>query len=149
MRLKGHLLASGAVSAGIYAATGSAKMAACSFAAGVLLDADHLIDYWRDHSFNLDLSRFFSVCHECDLSKTMLPLHSVELLLLLAAAACFTRSGAITALALGSGQHLFFDQLVNKVYPYSYSFFYRMGKGFRSDAVFTNVRPGAGKNGND
>ncbi len=138
MHLKEHIIASSITSAGIYIATRSARMAAVSFAAGVLLDLDHFVDYWKDHSFNLDIPRFFTACHECDLTKTRLFLHSAELLLFLTAAAYFTRSGVITALALGLCQHLAFDQFSNEIYPASYIFAYRLSKGFRVEAIFSN-----------
>ena len=138
MHLKEHIIASSIASAGIYAATRSVKMTAVSFAAGVLLDLDHFVDYWKENSFNLDMRQFFKACHECNLTKTRLFLHSAELIVLSAAAAYFTRSGIITALTLGACQHLALDQLTNKIYPASYLLTYRWSKGFRAEAVFTN-----------
>ena len=150
MMLKSHVAASAAVGAGLYAATSSIEMAAASFAAGVFLDLDHLIDYWHEHSFNLDVRRFFDVCRECDLEKTRLFAHSAELLALAASAAYFTRSALLAGLALGMCQHLAFDQFVNKVYPGSYFLVVRWLTGFKAETVFSNIADLRGnKNGND
>ena len=139
MRFTGHVLASGVVGAGIYAATGSLKMASVSFAAGVFLDLDHLMDYWENHSFNFNVSRFFNVCNECDLKTTKLFLHSAELAVIMTLAAYLTRSGTLAALTLGIYQHLALDQFFNKVNAASYVFIYRWSKGFRGEAVFNNL----------
>jgi len=148
MRIKEHIGASAAISIGIYAATGSGIMAAWSFLAGSLLDLDHLIDYWEDYSFNIDISRFISVCYNCQLIKTRLYLHSFELLLVAAAAAYITRSSIIAGAALGLAQHIALDQMVNKVYPASYFLIYRWRKGFYADFVFRNVPKRVETNGN-
>jgi hypothetical protein len=140
MRLSKHIIASGIISAGIYAFTNSVKMAAVSFASGVLLDLDHVVDYWLHDSFNLDLSRFFDICYTRSLSKTRFFLHSAELVVILAAAAFFTRSSLLTALVLGACQHLMFDQVLNDVYLGSYFFIYRWSNGFKAETVFPNVQ---------
>ena len=142
MRLPKHIAASAATSAGIYAATRSVEMAVWSFLAGFLLDIDHLLDYWREYSFNIDIKRFFATCHECDFTITKLYFHSIEAIILLCAAAYFTRSILITAITLGMTQHLIFDQLINKVYPASYFFIYRWRNGFKATKVFDNIEVG-------
>jgi hypothetical protein len=140
MHLKEHLAASAAVSAGVYAATKSSEMAVWSFLAGFLLDLDHLIDYWFEYSFNVDIRGFFRACHECDFKITRVYFHSLEALMFLCAASYFTRSVLITAVTLGITQHMVFDQVINKVYPASYFFIYRWLNGFKSTKVFTSIK---------
>jgi hypothetical protein len=142
MQLKQHIIASAAISAGIYAATKSADMAISSYITGVFIDIDHLIDYWRDRPFNFNLPKFFSTCKDCDLTKTSLALHSFELLMLTVAAAFLTRSVLLAGIAFGLCQHLALDQLTNKVYPKSYFFIYRWRHGFKSGSVFSNKTNG-------
>lgn len=140
MNPRQHVIASAAVSAGIYVVAGSPKMAAASFIAGVLLDIDHLFDYWKYHSFNLNFSKFFNTCNECDFQETRLFFHSLELLIIMSAASYFSRSGLITALTLGICQHLALDQLKNKVYPASYVLIYRWANAFKVEKVFSVAR---------
>jgi len=137
MRLTKHIAASICASGGIYLATKSAAMAGWSFATGVLLDVDHLLDYWNETSFNVDIARFFVACHKCDFTLLRLYFHSFEAVLMFCIAAYFTRSGLLTALTLGMAQHIFFDQLSNKVYPAGYIFIYRWRCGFKTAKVFS------------
>jgi hypothetical protein len=140
MRLTEHIAASAAASAGIYAATKSPEMAVYSFIAGILIDADHLLDYWSENSFNLNISRFFKTCNECHFTITRLYFHSIEGLILLCAVSYFTRSVLITAVTLGMAQHMAFDQYKNKVFPSSYFFLYRLFYGFKAVNVFSNLK---------
>jgi hypothetical protein len=142
MQLTKHIAASAATSAGIYAATRSAEMAVLSFFAGFLIDIDHLADYWREYSFNIDIRKFFRACHECDFTIARLFFHSIEAIVLLSIVAYLTRSAVITAITLGITQHIFFDQLANKVYPASYFFVYRWFNGFEVAKVFSNIECG-------
>jgi len=140
MRLEKHIAASACVGVGVFIVTRSVIMSIAALAAGILIDVDHLYDYWQSHSFDLNLSKFFKVCIECDLVQTKLFLHSIEFLLLMAVAAFVTRSGLVTGLTLGICQHLAFDQMSNKVHPESYSFIYRWTNSFKAEMVFTNIR---------
>jgi len=142
MNLDKHLIASGVVSAGIFASTGSLKIAAASFVTGVFMDLDHVIDYWCEYPFSLNVRRFFEVYDRVSLEKTRLFLHSAELLVAAAAAAYFTRSGLIAGLVLGVSQHLALDQFFNEVYPAGYFFVYRLSTGFKAQKIFRNTRRG-------
>jgi hypothetical protein len=139
MRLTEHIAASAAASAGIYAVTKSPEMAVCSFLTGVLIDVDHLLDYWLEKSFDLNIARFFKTCNECNFTITRLYFHSIEVVIVLCAAAYCTRSLLITGLTLGAAQHIALDQLKNKVYPASYFFTYRLFNGFKAANVFSNL----------
>jgi hypothetical protein len=142
---------SAAVSAGIYALSRSPVAAATSFAAGFLIDLDHVIDYWRAYPWRLSPRHFFVTCEEYRLKSLFLFLHSWELLFLLCLAAYFSRGAAAMGLMLGAAQHLILDQLCNHAFPGTYFFVYRWRAGFRGDAVFDiplQFRE-AGDHGND
>ncbi|MHB9154763.1 MAG: hypothetical protein ACYC5N_03595 [Endomicrobiales bacterium] len=137
MQLSIHLVVSGALSAALYAASGSAPLGISSFAAGVFLDVDHVLDYWAEKPFSLDIGDFFRTCEEICLRTARLFFHSLELLAALGALAYLTRSPWLVGLAIGMGQHLAFDQVFNPVRPCAYLFVYRMKNKFRGDAAFT------------
>lgn len=139
MQLKQHCIASAAVSGALYAATGSPALTAASFAAGVLIDVDHLIDYWLTKPFSFDIPDFFRTCEATQLASARLYLHSIELLFVLGAAAYLTRSPWIAGLVIGAGQHLALDQALNPVGPKSYFFLYRRSRGFAFRDVFFNT----------
>jgi len=136
MRLHQHVVASGTVSAGIFAVSRSLTVALVSFVSGFLIDLDHYIDFWRENPFDFNVRRFFATCEGYELRKLVLVLHSWELLLLLAAFTYLTRSGIALGLLVGGTQHLLLDQKANYTYPLSYSFIYRFLHGFRGEAVF-------------
>ncbi|MCX5781983.1 MAG: hypothetical protein NT145_04685 [Elusimicrobia bacterium] len=136
MRLTQHIAVSSIVSLGLYAWTQSFPIAISSFLAGFLLDLDHLIDYWREHPIKFDLIHFFKTCEEFRLVKVYLFLHSIELLLPLGFLAYYSRSPWVLGFLIGFSQHMLFDHLLNPVFPYTYSFFYRWNKGFANEKVF-------------
>jgi hypothetical protein len=143
---------SGLISAGIYSASRSLTITLVSFAAGFLIDLDHVIDYWRAYPLCCDIRHFFRTCQEYRLDSLTLFLHSWELLVLLCLFAYLTRSAIALGLALGFTQHLLFDQFGNFVFPASYFFIYRYRHHFRGEAIFEippAFRDGGEAHGND
>jgi hypothetical protein len=140
MRLHEHGIASMVVSGGVYALTGSVPAAAASFISGILIDTDHVIDYWIQHPFKLDLAHFFRTCEELRLIKVRLVLHSLELILLLGFLVVMTRSSVLLGVSIGFAQHLAFDQWYNSVDPRTYFLLYRMGVGFKNERIFRVVK---------
>lgn len=137
MQLHKHLIASTVISGCLYAATRSPEVAAGSFIGGVFIDADHVLDYWIQHPFRMDLAHFFATCEEYKLKKTYLFAHSFELLPLLALLVYFTGSPWITGFALGWSQHILLDYFNNYTTPLGYFLTYRAAKGFGIRHVFT------------
>jgi hypothetical protein len=137
MQLHKHLIASTVISAGIYAATRSPEAAVGSFAAGVFIDIDHVLDYWIQHPFKLDLVHFFATCEEYKLKKTYLFLHSFEFILPLALLVYYTRSPWLAGMALGWSQHVIFDYFNNFTTTKGYFLIYRALHGFNIRNVFT------------
>jgi hypothetical protein len=136
MRLYQHVIASGIISGGIYVVSGSPALAVSSCAAGFLVDVDHLFDYWKQHPLSFDIPHFFRTCNEYQLKKAYLLFHSWELLLLAALVAYLSRSVWVVGIALGLIQHMAFDQICNKMHPFSYFLIYRIVKQFKAEAIF-------------
>ena len=117
-----------------------------SFAAGVLIDLDHLFDYCYSHPATLDPRKVYSACLDMNLKKWFLLLHSYEVLALFwLAIIVFSLSNAWKAVAIGFTQHMFFDQLFNPINPYGYFLTYRIMKKFDKRDI---IKEGIGnKNG--
>ncbi|HXB96935.1 MAG TPA: hypothetical protein VNZ54_02715 [bacterium] len=139
-----HLALSAAGSAVLLLATGSPAAALAFSVAGVLVDADHVPDYWRETGVNFRRQAFldhFSVGRPRHL---LVPLHGWEWPLALGAASlALALPGWVAAAAAGWLFHLALDQRYNPLGPYSYFFFYRWRVGFDSDAIFDSAGPGA------
>jgi hypothetical protein len=134
--MRQHVIASGILSGGIYALTRSPEAAAGSFVTGIFMDLDHIFDYWVAHPFKMDIAHFFETCEEYKLPKTYLILHSFELVVPLGLLAYFTRSPWLMGFLLGWIPHIIFDHFMNRTYPLSYFFVYRMVNKFNITKVF-------------
>jgi hypothetical protein len=111
----GHLATSVALSAAAWTSTGSPALAAGCLAGGFLIDCDHYLDYllfegqWRRPGPSSFLNYYFSRVP----LRVVLPLHSLELMSVLAVL-CYVRPEPLLAGYLaGAGMHLVFDILVN------------------------------------
>ena len=142
----GHLATSVALSAGAYAATGSATLAAGCFAGGFLIDFDHYLDYlvferqWKRPN-PADFLRYYFNCLP---SKVVLPLHSVELMTALAIICHFSPHPLLSGYILGASMHLILDILVNgdhvlRMPILFYSFAYRASHRFLASALMDSV----------
>ncbi|MFH1369207.1 MAG: hypothetical protein ABII64_08790 [Elusimicrobiota bacterium] len=141
MRLPQHALASTIGAAAVYAVTRSPGMAAGVFITGVFIDLDHIIDYWREHPFRMDLDHFFHTCNEYRLKKALLISHSVEFLFPIALLVYLTRSPWIIGMSIGWALHIIMDYEGNKVHGLTYFLFHRIRVGFEIDKVF-NIKDG-------
>lgn len=146
MKITQHVIISAAAGAGVYAATRSWEITAGTFIMGVFIDLDHIIDYWREHPFRMDLVHFFATCEEYRLNRAMLFLHSLELAVPLALLAYFVRSPWITGFLIGWSVHMIFDYLGNKTNNMTYFFIFRWSVGFDMHRVF-ETRQKCGGNG--
>lgn len=131
MLVRYHVAASSLVAGGVYLASGSRLMAGVSLASGILVDADHLVEYAREHGFSLDIRRFLRLVYEARYKRVFYLLHAWEWFLGLAAAAWATGwSDWSLGLLVGYAQHLALDQLGNKGTPWSYFLLWRWRQGF-------------------
>ncbi len=131
-----HVLASGSISALVWVYFKSFGCAAASFAAGVLIDLDHLIDYCASHGFTWKAQAIYDACRRINLKKLYVVLHSYELIILLwIAIYVFSMSIIWKAVAIGLTQHIIFDQLTNPINTFGYFFTYRIIKGFKKELI--------------
>jgi hypothetical protein len=136
-----HIGLSLSVALGVYTLSRSIPMAAASFIAGGFVDADHLFDYLREYGFRPDIRLFFQSCHETLYRRIVLFMHAWEWLLLLAAAAVWTRGDSVVVgVFIGLGQHLIADQFTNPVCRGGYFISFRIWKKFVTSEIF----PGRG-----
>jgi hypothetical protein len=141
VKVQHHVGLSLSVAVAVYAVNRSVAMAAASFVAGVFVDVDHVFDYLREYGLRLDGRFFFRSFHQTLYRHVVLFLHSWEWLILLAAAALWSRGGSVlTGVCIGLGQHLVADQFTNGISRWGYFFFYRIGKKFVTGRIF----PGKG-----
>ncbi|MFQ5521400.1 MAG: hypothetical protein ACE5FK_08380 [Candidatus Methylomirabilia bacterium] len=144
----GHLATALTLSVVGYVTTGSAELAAGCFAGGFLIDGDHYVDYlaverqWRRPSPTAFLRYYFTRRHQ----KVVLPLHSVELMGVLALLTLAWPRPALLGYVAGALLHIVLDMLVNgqcmvRKPMLFYSLAYRASRGFA--AAHLEVR-GAG-----
>ncbi|MEI8176519.1 MAG: hypothetical protein WCG78_06590 [Candidatus Omnitrophota bacterium] len=136
MKPKNHIIASGIVSTGVYIVTHSPVSGVVSFLAGVLIDLDHLIDYYLNYGATYKLGHIYTALDECRLSRVYLFLHSFELLVLFWVAVFLVPlNGICCAIALGFTQHIFLDQYYNPVTPRAYFLSYRYAHKFTKESI--------------
>jgi hypothetical protein len=142
----GHLATSIALSAGAYASTGSAPLAAGCFAGGFLIDFDHYLDYivferqWRRPSPESFLRYYFTGMPQ----RIVLPLHSIELMTVLTVLCYASPQPLLTGYLVGAAMHLVLDILVNgdhvlRMPILFYSLAYRAFHGFSAAALLDPV----------
>lgn len=133
MRIKEHFLASSILAIVFYYFTRSLAGTTAAFLAGVLIDLDHLFDFWKskpNHPFSI--KEFLHPCGYMDKNqKIYVPLHSYELLILLWLFWSLNHSHFLLGIALGMTLHLILDDIGNKLQTLSYFFSYRVWKKFR------------------
>lgn len=107
----------------VWAATRSPGSVLAALAAGVLIDLDHLPDYFNA----LVLRRR---------ARVWLLLHSYEWVVPGLLAAYLSGWNPMAVAGVGAFlAHILCDQVGNQVYPFSYFFTYRLLKGFRAEEV--------------
>jgi len=132
-----HLALSSAASAAIYIATGDAAAAAAFSVMGVLIDLDHLIDYFRETGFNVEVKRFLAYFEDQRPRHLWLLLHGFEWMPL-TLAGCLLLDPPAWAWAGVAGWflHLLLDHRHNQLHPLTYWLVYRARLGFRAGPLF-------------
>ena len=119
----GHVLVSSAVGGGVWAATGSPAAAAVTMGVGVLMDADHLYDYYQRYARG-----------KC--GKIYVPLHAWEYSLVGLGLIAFGLSNPIfLGGVLGHLTHVGADHWHNCLGRFGYSITYRAIKGFNFESI--------------
>ena len=96
--------------------------------AGVLIDADHVLDYYNWYVRK-------------DVRFLFLPLHAWELSVVLLALLAVWYHPLLLAAALGHVGHLVADQVGNRLYPLAYSIGYRALRRFDRDHLMGRSSP--------
>ena len=122
-----HLLVSGAVGGGVWVATGSPTATGVTVAVGVLMDADHLYDYYQRYSRR-------------KYGKLYVPLHAWEYSLVGLGLIAFGLNHPIfLGAVLAHLTHVGSDQWHNGLGRFGYSITYRAIKGFDFDSIVGRV----------
>ena len=118
----GHTVVSTAVAGGVWAATGSPAAAGIALGVGVVMDVDHLYDYYR-WSVKPKDGKIFVLFHAWEYSLAGLAIWAFVLL-----------NPLLLGAVLGHLAHVTTDHAANRLSRYAYSIVYRTAKGF--DAAY-------------
>ena len=135
MMPKWHILTSAVLSVTIFKVTGSLNAAAVCFAAGTVIDIDHVLDYYL-YSGRLSLSVSEISGFYPRFGKVFVFLHSYELLLAGAVVAYLLQAQVLfIGAAVGFMGHLLLDTAGYEMKPQSYFLVYRVFCGFRLERL--------------
>ncbi|MDD4909713.1 MAG: hypothetical protein PHR44_03420 [Candidatus Omnitrophica bacterium] len=144
MRPRYHVVSSLAFGIGFWKASGDLKASLACLLAGILIDIDHVIDFYIHNRIKMEsplraYRRLRDWCFGLKFDALYICLHSIELLLLIWLYVLILKPGIFwLAIAVGLTQHMILDIIFNSrrfIPPRGYLFFYRMKKGFKKDAL--------------
>ncbi len=140
MKLKSHFLISIIFSTLFFVIFKSWKISVSSFLSGVLIDCDHIIDYFWEFRNRFSVKEFFDVYYNGKSLFSMIVFHSWELLALLSICA-FSMSWNpwIIGATIGFTQHIVLDQIFNKPSRWTYFFFWRLKNDFNMKKMFPKL----------
>lgn len=120
-----------------YLASGEALPAAAFMVGGVLIDLDHLVDYWRETGVNADWREFLGYFDARKPLHSFLPLHGWEWVLSFLALALSVGAPAWAwGLAGGVFCHLVLDHRYNRLHPWAYFFSFRWSVRFHPWSIY-------------
>ena len=132
MKLRSHVIASIIFSTLFFMVFKSWKIAAVSFLSGVLIDIDHVFDYFWEFRKRLIVKEFFDLNYQGKTFFLMIVFHSWELLALLSICAfLMSWNPWAVGVTIGFTQHIVLDQIFNKSKRLAYFFLWRLKNGFR------------------
>jgi hypothetical protein len=132
-----HITLSAMVSSILFVFFKSWVLSLSSFITGFLIDIDHLIDYWREYGFRINVKEIFSVFTYKKLNNLTMYLHGWEWLILLCMSAWLTNWNLwVIGILTGYAHHIFTDQIGNKPPALGYFLFWRWKKGFLMKAMY-------------
>jgi len=140
MKLRSHVIASIIFSTLFFVVFKSWTIATVSFFSGVLIDIDHVFDYFLEFRKRFEVKEFFDVHHNRKILFFMAIFHSWELLALLSICAfLMSWNPWIVGTVIGFTQHIILDQIFNKNFNrLIYFFFWRMKNGFNMKRMFAD-----------
>jgi hypothetical protein len=133
-----HVIISAAGSAAMLAGGLDPAGALAFGVVGVFIDLDHLADYWPETGFNVDVARFMGYFSSRQNKRMLLFLHGWEWPL--GAALALFDVGCHSAwpywACVGWLVHLLLDNRFNGLRRWTYFFFYRWSRGFKSEQFY-------------
>jgi uncharacterized membrane protein len=127
----------------VYLVSGSRPALISSFAGGVLIDLDHVLDYYLHHGPTLRIRRIYFWFIERKYEFVFLFFHSLEFLAVFWLGVLFFRLGMVwIALGVGLTQHLCLDIIFNReIRSVSYLISYRAIKKFKKEPLMKDSLP--------
>ena len=134
MKVENHLITTALVSGVFYLATKSWQPAIGLFIGGVLIDLDHLIEFWYDNGLSFNIPGFFAYSNKGINSRYFIFLHSYELLIVLLLFAHYSSfPWFIYGIIIGMAGHIIIDYVnIVKNLRYRYNSFLIFSFIFRS-----------------
>jgi hypothetical protein len=141
MRIHYHIAFSTIVSAILFLLFKSWILSVSALIAGIFIDLDHFIDYFREHGWSLNIKRFFQVYNMGQFNKVVLLLHGWEwLFLIFAVAWAVDWNPWITGTFIGLSHHIILDAINSSSSLKTYSLFWRWTKNFDFDTTFPKMK---------
>ena len=133
-----HVMASGVTSALFFAATRSVGGSIACFLSGILIDIDHVFDFYIERKrVCKSLKELYDFCLLDKTGKLYLIFHAYEWVGLLWLAVILSKFHPVwLGIAVGISVHMLFDQLINPIYPLVYFWFFRRKFGFSKKLFF-------------
>jgi hypothetical protein len=140
MDLHEHAALSLPAAGAVYLATASAPAALAFAVGGILIDLDHLLDYWREVGwFDRDVAAFMSYFDKRLPIHSWLCLHAWEWpLLALPAFALLGAPAWAWGFVCGMLAHLVLDHRYNRLQPLFYAYLYRWSRRFDSWSFYND-----------
>ena len=139
MKLQHHISISILISTLIWWIFSSWIIALSSLASGVLIDADHGLDFLIEFRKRFTVRELIEAFNSRKLDRVRLVFHSWELLLLLVIATYLLNWNPwVAGILIGFGQHLIFDQVFNHTKGFAYFLLWRWRNGFRYSKLFSS-----------
>lgn len=136
MTVRNHVIVSGIISGIWYYTFRTIPDTLVCFFSGFLIDADHFLDYYYSHPFTFNLKKISDACHQKNLKKIFVLLHSFELIFLMWLLITLLKADRVwLALAVGFTQHMIVDLVFNHPISLGYFLTYRILKGFRKESL--------------
>lgn len=140
MKLKHHITASIIISAFLFAISKSWIIFTSSLISGVLIDIDHVLDYFWEFRNYFRVKEFFNVHYNKNILFCMIIFHSWELLFPLNIYAFFISGNLwVIGIAIGFTQHVVLDQIFNKPNRWGYFFFWRLKNNLSFKKLFPKL----------
>ncbi len=137
MKLKQHITISLFFSVFLFAISKFWIIFGSSLISGILIDIDHVLDYFMAYGINLRVKQFFEVCHSLKILRVRLIFHSCELLFLLSISSFFVKWNPwLVGTIVGFTQHIVLDQVFNNSNKWTYFFLWRLKNDFSLKRCF-------------